>query len=38
MQSGGGFGSGGAAGNAILGTNKLRSPVSNTGTIYGPQS
>ena len=38
VQSGSSYGSGGAAGNAILGTNKLRSPVSNTGTIYGPQS
>ena len=38
MQSGGVYGSGGAAGNAILGTNKLRSPFTNSGTVYGPQS
>lgn len=31
------FTSGGAAGNAIKGTGKLSSPLTNTGTIYGPQ-
>lgn len=31
------FSAGGAAGNAIKGTGKLASPVTNSGTIYGPQ-
>lgn len=31
------FSSGGAAGNAIKGTGKLASPVTNTGTLLGPQ-
>lgn len=31
------FSSGGAAGNAIKGTGRLASPVTNSGTIYGPQ-
>jgi hypothetical protein len=37
MQSGGAWGSGGSAGYAVKGTNKLASPVSNSGTLYGPQ-
>ena len=37
MQSGSNYGSGGAAGYAIIGTSKLSQSVTNNGTIYGPQ-
>jgi len=37
MQSGSNYGSGGAAGYAIIGTSKLSQAITNNGTVYGPQ-